>query len=122
MSTSEEEKAEILIRRLEGCASCLACAYLYFKDTGYSNYTVTDTTVACLKDNNPNLPADKPYDWDMRQLEDNWPKTNMSLCEKAHLVPDTFQRVHLDVDGEKRITDFELPNDLLLAYYEAGFR
>lgn len=35
---------------------CEGCRYLMRMDTGYSNYTVTGTSVACLKGVNPGMP------------------------------------------------------------------
>lgn len=75
-------------------SSCVGCKYLYRKDEGYSNYTVTDVEVRCALDRNLNLPAPLPYDW--IQDGDNWPRTNASRCERYG--PGPF--IALDVDQE----------------------
>lgn len=40
---------------------CEDCKFLYKQDEGYSNYTVTDTTLHCLKNLNPAMPKDEDY-------------------------------------------------------------
>lgn len=37
-------------------SGCEGCKFLMREDGGYSNYTVMDTTVTCLKGVNPSLP------------------------------------------------------------------
>lgn len=66
---------------------------MMFQDEGYSNWTVTETSVHCLKGNNPNLPADLPWDWD--HDPDNWPLTNTSRCD---FYGEGVQ-IHMDVEG-----------------------
>lgn len=39
-------------------AKCSACAFLVFVDSGYSNYTVTETTACCILNLNPILPGE----------------------------------------------------------------
>lgn len=116
---STSSKAEILLRKIEG-GSCLGCAYLYFQDQGYSNWTVEETQVACIKDANPNLPAREPWDWKKQYEKDDWPATKHSICGQAYLVTDNFDRVHLDVDGETKLADFDLPDPVRAVFKEAG--
>ena len=40
---------------------CETCKFLYKQDQGYSNYTVTETVLNCLKMLNPSLPKDEDY-------------------------------------------------------------
>jgi len=40
---------------------CTKCKFLLKQDTGYSNYTVLDTELECLKGLNPNLPKTEEY-------------------------------------------------------------
>lgn len=77
--------------------SCMGCKYLYEQDCGYSNYTVEETEMRCAKDRNPNLPADRPWDW--YKDDDNWPKTQDSRCE----LYSPGKLVNLDVDGEESV-------------------
>lgn len=77
--------------------SCSGCQWMYFQDTGYSNYTVMDTYVDCMLEKNPNFPADMPWDWNMEPEKDNWPATNSSRCEE-YLAGESY---HLDVDGDE---------------------
>ena len=73
--------------------SCIGCKFLYQEGTGYSNYTWEGDDVKCAKDANPNLPGDRPDDWNKEN--DNWPKTNKSRCG----LYATGVFVKLDVDG-----------------------
>lgn len=84
--------------KVQGRLSCLQCAYLYFQDQGYSNYTVEETEVVCALDRNPQLPARRPWDWNTDPLNDNWPVTQNGAC--TQLLEFEGTRAHLDVDGE----------------------
>lgn len=90
--------------------SCIGCAYLYSKDTGYSNYTRMDTWVRCAKDANPNLEAEEPYDWNKKEVSDNWPATNNSRCEHYRKGDGYPVPTELDVDGNTLLTE-EAPDD-----------
>lgn len=89
--------------KLIGETSCLKCGFLYFKDYGYSNYTVEDTNVHCALDRNPHLKDAQlsiPYDFHPKEGQpDNWFATKDSRCEKYFEVP---SNCHLDVDGEEK--------------------
>jgi hypothetical protein len=94
--------------KLMGCNSCVGCQYMYFQDTGYSNYTVLETEVRCALDLNPNLPADKPYDWMYSKdgSKNNWPKTNESRC-MSFLAGNPWDPPHFNVDdGAEEHDDF----------------
>ena len=96
--------------------SCVGCKYLFAQDTGYSNYTVLDTTIDCMRSRNPKLPADEPYDW--TESPDNWPRTNTGRCELYVEGP----RVHLDCDGEETVESQTNDPEVIAAYkanYEA---
>jgi hypothetical protein len=80
--------------------SCVGCKYLYLKEDGYSNYTVTDVDVLCALERNPELPAPLPDDW--RKEPDNWPRTNVSRCSQYGKGPE----VRLDVDRMDGPADF----------------
>ena len=88
--------------------SCVGCKFLFWKDQGYSNYTVEETVVFCALKRNPKLPAYDPYDWvfgrngwpkESKGAPDNWPVTQNSRCEK-HATGET---VYLDVEGEESV-------------------
>ena len=43
-----EARKQVIVSKLLGNRSCAGCQYLYLKDIGYSNYTVTDTTTGSV--------------------------------------------------------------------------
>ncbi len=103
-----DETAALVRNKLLGQTSCATCKYLYFKDRGYSNYTVTDTEVRCALDRNPNLPADEPYDWEYaresvpgKKSHDNWPKTADSRCVKYDGYEGERVRISVEADDEE---------------------
>ena len=93
-----------------GEASCAGCQFLTAIDSGYSNYTVTDTDAYCLKNANPALPAPMPYDWEFNEGKDNWPATQNNRCELYKPIPFAYddypvhgnfaEMYHADVEGE----------------------
>jgi hypothetical protein len=89
--------------------SCCGCKFLYSEGEGYSNYTWMDTNVCCAKDNNPNLPATKGYDWNKEQ--DNWKCTNNSRCELFSAGP----MIEMDVDGDDGPADFTDDEEAIVA-------
>ncbi|AUZ94895.1 hypothetical protein FDI40_gp089 [Agrobacterium phage Atu_ph07] len=95
--------------------SCIGCRFLFEKDDGYSNYTVTDTTVYCALRLNKKLPAEKAWDWNNSAKEDNWPKTNDTRCEEYRYHK---RLVVLDVDGEDTISS---QTDIITAVIIATF-
>jgi hypothetical protein len=106
---TDEQIAQMAEWRLLGRTSCVGCSYMYFNDTGYSNYTVLDTDVHCALDKNPlidsNNPPQEPFDWAYSRIDfDNWPITNGSRCPMYCF---SIESVHFDVDGEKSIDDYE---------------
>lgn len=96
--------------------SCVGCKFLYSVGTGYSNYTWESDDVCCAKDRNPNLPADRPYDW--KQEDDNWPKTNSSRCELYALG----EMVAMDVAGEDGPADYTSDEEAITAICEHSQR
>ena len=86
------------------CKSCAGCKWLYEQDRGYSNYTVESSELVCIMDNNQNLPAELPYDWNHHyerydeSIVDNWGITNNSRCGLYENV--SPHRVTADVDLE----------------------
>lgn len=41
---------------ISSCRSCASCKYMAVIEEGYSSYTVTNISIACKMDNNPNMP------------------------------------------------------------------
>lgn len=88
--------------------SCCRCLFLFTRDDGYSNYTVTDTELHCAMKRNPNLAAYMPDDYGARAwvgvdgdpAKDKWFATNQSRCELYQEQKPEFARVHLDVEME----------------------
>lgn len=101
-----ETKKQVLVARLMGKRSCAGCEYLYFRNIGYSNYTVTDTVVHCALDRNPNLKdkeVEVPYDWrhDLKNgIHDRWEPTCNSMCERFSPLRQACSPALFDVDGE----------------------
>lgn len=100
--------------------SCARCKFLYLHDSGYSNWTVENTSVNCALDRNPHLAnsSDLPYDWDYNG-KDNWPATRDSRCERYE-ESDTY--IHLDVDGENYPDEFGLDAEAVAAVEEHSGR
>jgi hypothetical protein len=94
-------------------SSCVGCKFLCRQDHGYSNYTVTETEAFCAKSNNPNLPADEPYNW-ILDGSDMWPATNESRC--ASFV--SGDAAYFDVDGETTAEDYKDDPELYAALKE----
>jgi len=94
--------------------SCARCKFLYLRDSGYSNYTVENTHVACALDRNPHLKnqPDMPYDWQYGEGRDNWPATRDSRCERYEAAD---RYIHLDVDEENYPDDFGLDAEAVAA-------
>ena len=94
-----------------GKRSCVGCEYLYFKDIGYSNYTVIDTVVHCALDRNPNLKGKEvevPYKWrhDLSNgIHDRWEPTCNSMCERFTPLKQGCSPAVFDVDGDTKATE-----------------
>lgn len=91
--------------KLTGQTSCARCKYLYLTDSGYSNYTVENTSVSCALDKNPKIPygesTEYPHDWRIySDGHDPWSVTNQSRCEEYEAIGPDQLPCHLDVDGE----------------------
>jgi hypothetical protein len=99
---------------MKECKSCVRCLFLYTKDDGYSNYTVTDTQLLCVLGKNKKLPERVPDTWgpkpwvgmDGNPWEDRFHATKDGRCENYQERPLEFERVELDVE-EERLLDEE---------------
>lgn len=78
------------------CYNCHFCAAF---DSGYSNYTVENTTLVCLHDLNPDMPVDESYSWTYGNSETvNHPTFKVAeTCPKYQF---TTELTKIDVDGE----------------------
>ena len=102
--------------------SCARCKFLYLHDSGYSNWTVENTSVECALDRNPHLlrgPTELPYDWRYGEGRDNWPVTKDSRCERYDAAD---EHIHLDVDGENYPDEFAVDAEAVAAVEEHSGR
>lgn len=74
---------------------CTDCALCYYKDYGYSNWTVEGTETDCHLNLNPKLPMEKSY-WDDNDTEYS---EAISFAEKCNMYIEGDPE-HYDVDGE----------------------
>lgn len=111
---NEAQIARMAAWKLTGQTSCARCKFLYLHDSGYSNYTVENTSVNCALERNPHLEVspDMPYDWNYGDGEDNWPATRNSRCERYEAAD---EYIHLDVDGHNSPRDFGLDTEATAA-------
>lgn len=119
---NEVQIARMAAWKRTGQMSCARCKFLYLHDSGYSNYTVENTSVNCALDRNPHLAnhsPDMPYDWRYGDGKDNWPATRDSRCERYE-ESDTY--IHLDVDGENYPDEFRLDAEAVAAVEEHSGR
>lgn len=126
-SMDVDDLAKRTAHKLMGYTSCAGCEFLYFRDHGYSNYTVENTEVCCALDKNPFLVKhnpDRPYNWRWTadgdsSASDNWPYTNSSRCERYRYTPSSIE---LDVDGEVFPDEFEVSAEAIRAVEEHSGR
>lgn len=112
---NQEQIIRMTAWKLTGQMSCARCKFLYLHDTGYSNWTVENTTVLCALDKNPHLGADGldlPHNWHYSADKDNWPATRDSRCERYE---GSDSHVQLDVDGENFPDEFHVDAEAIAA-------
>jgi hypothetical protein len=85
---------------------CCNCAWLLIKDSGYSNYTVIETTAYCLHNNNPDLPAETGYS----------PAYDPGLSE-ARICDKFLEGQYMKVDVEWEDSDYYKPKHERLMDY-----
>lgn len=98
---------------------CYNCRFFETHDYGYSNYTVTETVVDCLKDKNKAFPCKESYSW-IPEQSTTADHPIVSFAEKCDSYDYNGYGVHFDVDGEITIDDYkkdETVYNLLLIKY-----
>lgn len=91
---------------------CNNCKFFMTQDTGYSNYTVMETTVDCIKKANQYFPCDESYSWEYepkKEFKELQVAENCSHYKKG-------EGIHFDVDGEITIEDYKNDTELVEAY------
>ena len=72
---------------------CTNCKFLLAMDSGYSNWTVTETDLDCLKGFNDRLPATESYRFETEHSDVN------AVAEKCPHYREG-ESTHIDVDWE----------------------
>lgn len=94
---------------------CYNCKFWATQDSGYSNYTVTETYVHCLKKRFELI--EESYSW---KMDSKNPENDHDFFKQAESCADFRQeagvQVALDVDGEVTIEDFKNDSEV----YEAA--
>lgn len=102
--------------------SCLGCKFLYTQEEGYSNYTVTDYTICCALEKNPELLArsEKPCDWNQGQFASQPTEDNQDdlvdmcqdveqlvvICEHSGRAP-TIDRNNMPKEETVKFIEFQ---------------
>jgi hypothetical protein len=94
---------------------CYDCKFWATVDQGYSNYTVIETEVHCLKKHFE--PTEESYSWQYGGRE---PENDHEFFKQAEncedFVKEIGTQISLDVDGETTIEDFKSDMEV----YQAG--
>ena len=93
---------------------CNNCKFFMTQDEGYSNYTVLETIVNCLKRKNQYFPCEESYSWLSQDSEDYKQLQVAENCEEykeCHGI-----QIQFDVEGEATIDDYSDDNELVDAY------
>ncbi|MHB8846475.1 MAG: hypothetical protein ACYC7L_17205 [Nitrospirota bacterium] len=90
---------------------CFNCRYFATQDEGYSNYTVENTVVHCMKKLNPAFPMDESYSWndENSNTKDHEIVKFAETCS-GYVYSDT--QIRLDVDGDDTIEDVKADAEL----------
>jgi hypothetical protein len=96
---------------------CYDCKFWATVDSGYSNYTVTETTVHCLKKHFE--PVEESYSWTYGGKN---PENDHEFFRQAEKCDDFIkgESISLDVDGEVTIEDYKEDDELYQAAVEYG--
>ncbi len=90
---------------------CNNCKFFMTVDSGYSNYTVTDTTVHCLKNANKYFPCEESYSWEKPDSPDY---KQLRVAENCSHYAEG-DGIHFDVDGDETEKDCN-DQEVLQAY------
>ena len=88
------------------------------EDFGYSNYTVEETIVHCLKKANQYFPTEESYSWERRGAPDYPQLAVAATCPHYK----EGEGMAFDVDGDVTIDDYANDAELVEAYnvYQAS--
>jgi hypothetical protein len=83
---------------------CNNCKFFMTQDDGYSSYTVSNTTVYCLKDKNEYFPCEESYSW---EREDSPDYKQLQVAETCQFYKEDTngQSLRFDVDEDVTIND-----------------
>lgn len=99
---------------------CYNCKFWATQDSGYSNWTVMETYVHCLKSKFE--PIEESYSW---KQDNKNPENDHEFFKQAETCPEfkqeTGTQVALDVDGEATIEDFKEDNEVYKAAKSYGW-
>lgn len=99
---------------------CYNCKFWATHDYGYSNYTVTETEVNCLKKHFE--PVEESYSWKTDRGNPENDDEFFKQAEKCEdFVHETGTQISLDVDGEITIEDFKEDNEVYQAAIDYGW-
>lgn len=99
---------------------CYNCKFWATQDRGYSNFTVLETQVNCLKKHFE--PIDESYSWsqDIRNPEND--HDFFKQAEKCEdFAQETGTQICLDVEGDLTIEDFKEDNEVYTAAVAYGW-
>lgn len=93
---------------------CPNCKFWALVDSGYSNYTVTETTVHCLKKYFE--PIEESYSWVTKEGREH------PFLKQAETCVDykVGNQVHFDVERMSGLNDFNLDDETRTAAIEYG--
>lgn len=113
MDTDKKLSNEVLSEPLQQCNvsssavnRCYNCKFWATVDYGYSNYTVIETIVHCLK--NHFEPIKESYSW---KIDNREPENDHEFFKQAvkcnEFVKESGTQINLDVDGKITVEDFK---------------
>lgn len=91
---------------------CQDCKFFMTIDIGYSNYTVEETTVHCLKKLNKYFPCQESYSWKYENSPDHKQLQVAITCKKFK----NGNGMKFDVDGEVNLNTYSNDQELVNAY------
>jgi hypothetical protein len=85
---------------------CQNCFWFATKDSGYSNWTVEETTCYCIKKLNPHFPCPECYSWEVpgSPTKDHAVLRVAETC--GSFRRECGEQIRLDADGDVKLADF----------------